>query len=114
MSLADAGLVEWVKGHHHLVPSAVEAGESGMALLILWEVDHQRAYPSHGGEALTGALIGFTKRLQEKVTKDPELSQWLTWQDVQAPLSAGLAPSHHRRWAVRILATPGGRSEGLV
>ena len=50
------------------MPTAVEKGESGRALLILWEVDHQRAYPGHGGEGLSGALTGFTKRLQERVS----------------------------------------------
>ena len=38
--------------------------------------------------------------------KDAELSQWLVWKDMAVPLCAGLAPSHHRRWAVR-LAAPG-------
>jgi uncharacterized protein YbaR (Trm112 family) len=83
-----------------------------MALLILWEVDHGRAYPSHGGEGLSGALTGFTRRLQERVAKDEELSGWLGWKDVQAPLSAGLAPSHHRRWAVRVLAPVEGEPRG--
>ena len=67
MAGLDAGLAGWVKGHRYLVPTAVESGESGMALLMLWEVDHQQAYPSGGGEGLSGALVGFSRRLQERV-----------------------------------------------
>ena len=104
MDEADSGLAAWITGHRFLVPAAVESGESGMALLILWEVDHQRAYPGHGGEGLSGALAGFTRRLQDRVARDPDLSQWLEWKDVQGRLAAGLAESHHRRWAVRVLA----------
>ena len=111
MTAADAGLVEWIKHHRYLVPATAGAGESGMALLLLWEVDHQQPYPSQGGDGLTGALIGFSRRLQDKVAKDPELAEWLVWRDVHAPLSAGLAPSHHRRWAVR---AGGGRPTRLV
>ena len=104
--MADSGLANWVKQHRHLVPTAVETGESGMALLLLWEVDHRQPYPCAGGDGLSGALLGFTKRLQDRVKKDAELSQWLVWKDMAVPLCAGLAPSHHRRWAVR-LAAPG-------
>ena len=112
MAAADAGLVKWIKEHRWLVPTAAELGESGMALLLLWEVDHQQSYPNHGGEAMTGALVGFTKRLQERVEADPELSQWLNWKDMQTPLSAGLAPSHHRRWAVRVVAPAADQPRG--
>ena len=112
MAEVDAGLVSWIKEHPWLVPTAVESGESGMALLLLWEVDHQQPYPSHGGEAITGALVGFTRRLQERVEADPELSQWLVWKDMQTPLSAGLAPSHHRRWAVRVVAPAADQPRG--
>ena len=80
--------------------------------MLLWEVDHQRAFPSQGGEGFSGALTGFTKRLQERVAKDAEVSQWLVWSDVQAPLSAGLAPSHHRRWAVRVQDPGPGEPKG--
>ena len=74
MAEADARLVPWVKGHRYLVPTNVEAGESGMVLLLLWEVDHQQAYPSQGGEGgLSGALLGFSKRLQDRISKDTEL-----------------------------------------
>ena len=83
-----------------------------MALLILWEVDHQQGFPTLGGGGLTGVLVGFTRRLQDQVARDPELAVWLEWRDIQAPLSAGLAPSHHRRWAVRVVAPGAGEPHG--
>ena len=107
--MADAGLATWVKEHRYLVPSAVETGESGVALLLLWEVDHRQPYPSGGGDGLSGALLGFSKRLQDRVLKDADLCGWLVWKDMAVPLCAGLAPSHHRRWAVRLMAP--GRDE---
>ena len=111
MAEADAGLAPWLKGHRYLLPADVEVGESGMALLLLWEVDHQQPYPNQGGDGLSGALVGFTRRLQDRVSKDPELS-WLQWKDMSAPLSAGLAPSYHRRWSVKVMAPGPGEPHG--
>lgn len=78
--------------------------------MLLWEVDHRQAFPSLGGEGLTGALVGFTKRL-ERASRDAKLD-WLSWREVSAPLSAGLAPSHHRRWSVRVVAPEVGQPRG--
>ena len=77
MAEADAGLARWVSEHRYLVATAVERGESGMALLMLWEVDHGRPYPSTGGQGLSGALKGFTRRLQDRISQDAVLFQWL-------------------------------------
>ena len=112
MEAADAGLASWVRLHRYLVPSAVEGRESGMALLLLWEVDHRQSYPSQGGEGLSGALLGFSKRLQDRAARDAELHSWLTWKEFSAPLCAGLAPSHHRRWSVRLVAPGPGEPQG--
>jgi len=55
MADADLGLAAWLADHPFLVPvQEVESGESGVALLLLWEVDHQQAFPSQGGEGLSG------------------------------------------------------------
>jgi hypothetical protein len=35
--------------HRHLRPTEVENGESGMALLILWEVEHGEPFPCQRG-----------------------------------------------------------------
>jgi ribonuclease HI len=112
MAAADAGLAAWVTGHQYLPPAPVETGESGMALLLLWEVDHRRPYPSLGGDRLSVALLGFSKRLQDRVAQEPVLSQWLVWKDMATPLCPGLAPSHHRRWSVRVAAPGPGEPQG--
>ncbi len=74
MAAADQGLAAWLAGHPHLVPPDVESGESGVALLMLWEVNHNQQFPSQGGVGFSGALTGFTRRLQERVSRKPQLS----------------------------------------
>ena len=103
MASVDIGLAAWIHDHRYLVATDVASGESGMALLLLWEVDHERTFPSQGGTGLTATLGSFTKRLQARVAKDPRLA-WLQSADMAVPLSPGLAPTHHKRWSVRVLA----------
>lgn len=103
MASADAGLAAWIHNHRYLVATDVATGESGMALLLLWEVDHQRSFPTQGAEGVSGALVGFTKRLQLRAARDPRLA-WLKSEDMAVPLAPGLAPTHHKRWSVRVLA----------
>ena len=99
----DAELATWVREHRYLLPVDISVGESGMALLVLWEVDHDVAFPTQGdGSDRAAVLTGFTRRLQARVKKDDVLSAWLTWKVVQAPLSPGLEDSHHCRWSVRV------------
>ena len=112
MASVNAGLAEWIVGHRHLLPvSSPAAGESGMALLILWEVDHRQAFPTQGGAALTPALTGFTRRLVRQVELDSRLA-WMEFADLALPLSPGLAPTHHRRWSVRVAAPAPGDPQG--
>ena len=77
MRATNQGLAAWFKGHRHLRPTAVENGESGMALLLLWEVVHQQQFPSMGGrgrnQELSYALMGFSKRLEGR---QPETCSW--------------------------------------
>ena len=82
-----------------------------MALLILWEVDHGRQFPSVGEQSLSGTLAGFSWWLEAKMTKDPQLT-WVSWREVQVPLCPGLAPTHHRRWSVRLVAPSAGEPQG--
>lgn len=103
MAAVDAHLAAWVREHRYLVPAELEAGESGMALLILWEVDHGVPFPSTGGAGHSQVLVGFTRRLQRRVAADSELSRWLVWADRQQPLAPGLLASHHCRWSVRVV-----------
>ena len=95
VAAVNAGLAGWICNHRYLVPTEAAAGESGMALLIMWEVDHDRAFPSEGGDGLTAGLVGFTRRLLERVARDPRL-EWLDSVEMAAPLGPGLAPTHHR------------------
>jgi hypothetical protein len=103
MSAADAGLAAWLREHRHLRPVEVDQGESGMALLLLWEVDHAQSYPSLGGATTTAMLLAFTRRLKRRVAADKELSAWLTMRDMHGALAPGLAPSHHARWSVAVV-----------
>ena len=104
MEQADRGLATWFRQHHHLRPVDPSAGESGMALLLLWEVDHGMPYPTAGSrDDLSALLTGFTRRLQRRVQADHELTGWLQYRDLQQPISPGLPPSHHIRWGVSII-----------
>ena len=111
VAAVNAGLAEWICNHRYLVPTEAAAGESGMALLIMWEVDHDRAFPSEGGDGLTAGLVGFTRRLLERVARDPRL-EWLDSVEMAAPLGPGLAPTHHRRWGLRVMAPGSAEPQG--
>ena len=54
-----------------MVPTEIENRESGMALLLLWEIDHHQSFPSLGER--TCHTQGFTKRLEAQVTQDARL-----------------------------------------
>ena len=112
MAQSNAGLVEWVRNHRHLAPADKDTGESGMALLILWEVDHGCPFPRHGGDGPSAALLGFTRRLKSRVLADAELCEWLACFSSQRPLGAGLPATHHLRWTVRIVPPPAGEPQG--
>jgi hypothetical protein len=103
MAGVDAGLADWLRGHRYITPAPVESGESGMALLILWEVNHGRPFPS-GAESDTPAarLASFCRRLRVRVAKDDELRVWLVVKEMQFPLAPGLPASHQLRWSVRV------------
>ena len=116
LNSVDAGLADWIRHHPHLSPTEVDRGESGMALLILWEVDHQRPFPSRSASDPKALLASFNKRLLHRVAQHPELSQWLTTKVLQLPLAPGIPPSHHLRWSLRICppadpTTPGWYAE---
>ena len=73
MADADAGLADWIRKHAFLRPVPEEQGESLMALLILWEVDHGCPFPSRAGDSQASRLTGFTRRLKDRVARDEEL-----------------------------------------
>jgi hypothetical protein len=83
-----------------------------MALLLLWEVDHGREFPRQGGDGPSAALLGFTRRLKQRVAADAELSQWLQPRDCHRALAPGLPPVHHVWWSVRISRPSAGEPQG--
>ena len=112
MADVDAGLAMWIRQHPYLRPVEPAVGESGMALLLLWEVDHGMTFPTAGSADRTVTLMGFTRRLQRRVREDPELSGWLRSQELQQPLAPGLTASHHFRWGLSITAPSPGEPAG--
>jgi hypothetical protein len=72
----------------------------GMALLLLWEVDHTCDFPMCGDD--DNKLRSFTWRLKRRVAEDPGFSAWLVSKYMQQPLSPGLVDTHHERWSLRV------------
>ena len=80
VAAVNAEMLAWLRGLRSLVPAAsddVQTWESGMALLLLWEVDHGEPFVTGGGDGVTQRLEGFTKRLQSQVCKGSDLQSLL-------------------------------------
>ena len=107
----DPNLALWVRTHRYLLTEDVLTGEPGVALLLLWEVDHGRAWPTTARNR-TGVLVGFTRRLAQQVAKDDELQGWFIPQELQRPLAPGLPDSHHLFWPVRVSQPPPSDPQG--
>ena len=108
MADATIGLTTWIRDHPHLRAAPIDHGESGMALLFLWEVDHGCPFPSAAGDNLPCLLSGFNKRLKAQVASDPLLREWLTSKQMSCPITPGAPPSHHARWSISIHPPPEG------
>ena len=76
-------------------------GESGMALLLLWEIDHGRLFPA-GTEVnnRSASPSSFCRRLRRQVAEDDDL-QAAGVEDAGAA-SPGVPERHHLRWSVRV------------
>jgi hypothetical protein len=107
----DSELAGWLKQHRYLQPVEVAQGESSMALLLLWEVEHGCTFPSLSADR-TGALTGFTRRLMKRVAADDELKEWVVTKEVQHPLAPGLPDTHHTRWSIRVCPPSAGEPQG--
>ena len=107
----DAYLPQWIRGHRYLRPVDATGGESGMALLLLWEVDHAKPWPSTASSQ-AGRLASFTKRLTQQVNRDEELKEWFNPKELQRPLAPGLPDSHHSFWPVQITRPPTPEPQG--
>ena len=94
-------LPKWIKEHKFLRAVPVEQGEPSVALLLLWEADHGKAYPSRAVE-LVGRVSTFTAAVHDAVGVDNELPRWLTSSRMRMQLSGGLPYMPVLRWSVRI------------
>ena len=103
---ATLGLPKWIKEHRFLKAVPLESGEPSVALLLLWEADHHRHFPTTA-EDIRGRMTAFTKSLSDAVAADTELSAWLTLQKKVMQLSPGLPAKAYLRWAVQIDPTVG-------
>ena len=77
-----------------------------MALMLLWEADHDCTYPTEAVE-FVGRLTTFSKRLMEAVMADVELSAWLHHRQCHWALAPGTPSDKRIRWSVRIRASVG-------
>ena len=66
---ATLGLPKWIKEHRFLKAVPLESGESSVALLLLWEADHHRHFPTTA-EDIRGRMTAFTKSLSDDVAAD--------------------------------------------
>ena len=94
-------LPKWIKEHKFLRAVPVEQGEPSVALLMLWETDHGKSYPSRAVE-LVGRVSTFTAAVHDAVGVDNELSRWLTSTRMRMQLSGGLPYMSVQRWSVKI------------
>jgi len=91
----------WIKQHRHLRAVDVDCGEPSVALLLLWELEHNTRFPCRT-PGLSARVGLFTKTLSDVVTADSELRTWLHHRQQWMPLCIGLPHQHHVRWAVEI------------
>ena len=107
MGSVDSGFVQWIRDHRSLRPVPPERGECSMALLLLWEVDHNQPFPTTASADPSKLLSGFTRRLHDRVRREPDMA-WFQFKDMHTPLARGLPPSHHVRWSVQVVEPPSG------
>ena len=100
---ADAGLAGWLHLHRLLRAARVEEGLPSIALLLLWEVEHNQPFPSTAGGDESALVLGFSKRLRRRVEQDAILSAWMVPRDFAGALAPGLRDCHAQRWPVQIV-----------
>ena len=71
------GLAKWIKENRFLKAMQWESGERSVALLFLWEADHNQHFPTTSADN-TARLTGVTKSFSDAVDADTELPAWLT------------------------------------
>ena len=95
----NASLGQWFLNHTQLQALAdAEEGTPSLVLMVLWEVDHGRAFPTSSSD-MRFKVASFTRRLHEAVRKDTRLS-WVTSKAVKRPLLVGLKATSQVLWSV--------------
>ena len=97
------GMAFWLRGHRHLRPVEPQDGETAMALLILWEVDHGQRWPCCLlDDDMRGRTRSFSLAMRTAVRRDQELGTWLFSVRSQKQLAPGMPQMCAYRYAVRI------------
>ena len=103
---AEQGLAAWLRQHQHIGRCSIEMGEPSAALLLLWEGDHGRPYPSDA-TSTRGRLTTFSKRLMEAVDAHEDLQAWVQSRLLTRSLVPGVPPQAQRFWSLRVLPSAG-------
>ena len=72
-----------------------------MAILLLWEVDHDQPWPSPAASR-SYRLTSFTRRLIQQVSQDTELNAWFTPKVMLRSLVPGVLDARHNCWPVQV------------
>ena len=104
MAQADALLAAMLLDRTRFAEVADAQGETSLALLLLWEAQHEQPFPSTTGSSESSLVAAFTRRLRNLVNRADSALSWLTSSDIHAPLMPGLPPSHCTRWGIKIIA----------
>ena len=106
---ANAGMLTWLRDRVRHLPredgDPGARGEPTVALLLLWEADHDRGFPS-AATSWAKRTEGFGWRLLQEVQAHPELGLQSAAR-VRRPLGDGLRATTQRWWGVRIPDTVG-------
>jgi len=95
-----AGLLGWVRGHQFLVAEEPGGrGETSVALLLLWEVDHGSDF---GEGRLEERVRQFSRRLNDSVKRAGDIAAWLTMTQEFRPWLPGGVAYTMATWTVRI------------
>ena len=114
MAGVDAELMTWLRSTLFLKAVEVEAGETSMGLLILWEVEHRRPFPAGvDGDNRTATVASFCRRLRARVSQDDNLRGWLQVKEMQCVLQPGTPAVHQMRWSVQVVSPASGDPGGV-
>ena len=95
------GLSSWILRHPHLRPVTGDVGEPSVLLLLLWEEDQGRLYPSKSPD-LSRRLSKLSQDLEAAVAADADLRAQLSFKRVRRRLTWALPRTTHIHWNVQL------------